>query len=633
MTVRLKKSCMFVIISLSLFIIPSIFLNPAFSQKGPAAEEKIYTFDFSSANVLDILRLISKECNVNIVAGEEIQGKVSGHFTGTLEGTLKAVLKTAGDYVFIKEKDVFRVMPSDKVDKAYLVTRIITLKYLDAGDVEDLIKELLSPLGKTKVLLKTYSGRITGASGYSGGVTGATGVTGGQTTTTGTTGYTGTQYGGTQVTVGTEGLVRSNILMVTDIPSVIEKIEEIIKTIDVLPPQIMIESKIMEVILEKGTEFGIGTEYKSDKHHTLDIKEILKSTISEGIEFSIGTLSQDDYNIVINALQENNKTNLLSSPRIVTLDNQPAKIVVTTIEPTITTVSQTVTGATGVSSTQALPAWGVDVVYGITLEVIPRVSEGGYITMRIFPEVSDKVGEVVSPTATENQTSIGSKPILSKKAMITQAVVKSGDTIVIGGLIRDTKEKKVSKIPILGDIPILGLLFNRVSKLDVKKDLIIFLTPSILKDRYEEIKISEAGEAKEEVREEIKKEEIITPLVQSDKPIATEEVIVQEQEIPKELVTEEIKVEHKEPEVKEEPREEMTQRSKEEIKEEVEEQIEAFNKDKAKESFERALEYLTQDKYEEAKLELETSLKLNPDDTAVKQLLDNLKSWVSVLER
>jgi type II secretory pathway component GspD/PulD (secretin) len=621
---------------LGILIFTVHFIVPfhAFAQeKQGIRHEKISTFDFSSANIVDIIRLLSKEYNVNIVAGEEIQGKVSGHFTGTLEGTLKAVLKSAGNYVFVKEKDIFRIIPSDKIDRAYLVTRIITLKYLDAGDVDELVKELLSPIGKTKVFVKTYRGIITGTSGYSGGGTGTTGTTGVQTGTTTQTGGT-TGVTSTQVAVGTEGLVRSNTLMVTDIPSVIEKIEEILKTLDVTPPQVMIEAKIMEVVFEKGIKLGIGAEYASPKHHTLDIKELLQSTISEGLEFSIGTLSQDDYNIVINAIQDNNKTNLLSSPRIVTLDNQPAKIVVTTTEPTITTVSQTVTSATGVSVFQALPAWGVDVVYGITLEVIPHVSEEGYITMRIFPEVSDKVGEIISPAATETQPSIGSKPILSRKAMLTQAVVKSGDTIVIGGLIKDTQEKKVSKIPILGDIPILGLPFNRVSKTNVKKDLIIFLTPTILKDGYEK-----SGMSIPQPEDKVKPAQTEVELLPVPAPQVQEEVAEQEPkpETPVEIAVEDVKIEHKEVENTEEAKEETKQEAKEEVKgetkEDVKEQINAFNKDKAKESFERALEYLAQDKYEEAKVELETSLRLNPDDGTVRQFLNNVQDWISVLEK
>ena len=81
------------------------------------------------------------------------------------------------------------------------------------------------------------------------------------------------------------------------------------------------------------------------------------------------------------------------------------------------------------------------------------------------------------------------------------------------------------------------------------------------------------------------------------------------------------------------PTQEAKEEAKEETKEEVKEQIDAFNKDKAKESFEKALEYLAQDKYEEAKVELETSLRLNPDDGTVRQFLNNVQDWISVLEK
>src|SRR3989338_7724360 len=151
------KPRVFIMLGILIFTVPFLSSESVFAQEKPETkQEKLYTFDFSSANIVDIIRLLSKEYNVNIVAGEEVQGKVSGHFTGTLEETLKAVLKSAGNYVFVKEKDIFRIIPSDKIDRAYLITRIITLKYLDAEDVNELVKELLSPIGKTKVFVKTY---------------------------------------------------------------------------------------------------------------------------------------------------------------------------------------------------------------------------------------------------------------------------------------------------------------------------------------------------------------------------------------------------------------------------------------------------------------------------------------------
>jgi len=269
---------------------------------------------------------------------------------------------------------------------------------------------------------------------------------------------------------------RTNKIVVVDLHENIEKIEKIVRELDERTRQVLIEAKIIEVVLNDKNEMGINWEkafYNLDKWHSLNIigqfELADKGALSPGAELTVGELgdTQDDYTAFLQMLQTIGKTKTLSNPRITAINNEEASIHVGTKEAYVTqTVSQ---GET--TSTTAESVTFVDV--GVTLKVTPTINREGMITMKIRPEVS-------SVTTTLDTAQGNTIPILSTSETETTIMVKDGVTIIIGGLIKDKKIKSVSQVPILGQIPLLGLLFQKKSTEIKKTELVLLLTPRII---------------------------------------------------------------------------------------------------------------------------------------------------------
>ncbi|MBM3251978.1 MAG: type II and III secretion system protein, partial [Candidatus Omnitrophica bacterium] len=192
-------------------------------------------------------------------------------------------------------------------------------------------------------------------------------------------------------------------------------------------------------------------------------------TGTAGSSLTIGSanLSQYSYYALIEALNSVGKTNTLSTPRITVLNNQEAKILVGTKE---VYVSTSTTTSEGVSTTAEAVTF-VDV--GVTLSVTPTINPDGFVTMKIRPEVSS--------TGTPYTTASGNQiPVVSTSEAETNVMVKDGSTIIIGGLIKDKIQDTVKKVPLLGDIPLIGLVFRSKDKTTTKTELAIFLTPRII---------------------------------------------------------------------------------------------------------------------------------------------------------
>jgi type II secretory pathway component GspD/PulD (secretin) len=172
-------------------------------------------------------------------------------------------------------------------------------------------------------------------------------------------------------------------------------------------------------------------------------------------------LSADDYAVTIKALEQSHDVDLVSSPRIITLDNMEAKILIGSSEPYDVFQYDQEGHVTGKESKF--------VEVGIKLTVTPKISKDGFIMMNIRPEVS-------TPRVGTASTSLAVDTTEANSSMI----VKDGQTLVMGGLIKDNKEKHVAKIPFLGDIPFIKYLFRNTYDVVSKKEIIIFITPKII---------------------------------------------------------------------------------------------------------------------------------------------------------
>lgn len=271
---------------------------------------------------------------------------------------------------------------------------------------------------------------------------------------------------------------RTNKISVTDIRSRLDQIGKMVHAFDERPKQVLIEAKIVQVTLND--EYKLGVDWQN-VFTSLQNKVNLRSNFqlasqgtfptgfTSGAEAVIGTFGGTNYAMLIQALKKVGDTNLLSSPRITALNNQEAKILVGESRPYATnTVVTPAAGATTTASTLSF----LDI--GIKLFVTPSISDDGFITMKIKPEVSSSSTNYTygSPPTTV--------PIISTTQAETSVRVKDSNTIIIAGLIKDERVRNVNKIPIAGDLPLFGNLFRKTDKSIAKQELVIFITPHII---------------------------------------------------------------------------------------------------------------------------------------------------------
>jgi type II secretory pathway component GspD/PulD (secretin) len=263
---------------------------------------------------------------------------------------------------------------------------------------------------------------------------------------------------------------RTNTLVVTDLMPQIREAQQVIDAFDRKSREVIIESKIVQVRLDDRFQMGVNWEvlYKTLSPF-LNVKQvfpIIPSVLSSS-KVIVGTLAKDKFTAIVELLQTVGKTNILSAPQIAVLENEEAKILVGTREAYVTSSVTQTTGA----ATTAEQVTFVDV--GLQLKVTPTINREGFVTMKIKPEVST-VARFLT-TSSGNQI-----PIIETSTAETTVMVKDGVTIVIAGLMKDETFTEERKLPILGDIPILGLAFRAKEDRVTKTELIFFLTPSIV---------------------------------------------------------------------------------------------------------------------------------------------------------
>ncbi len=190
-----------------------------------------------------------------------------------------------------------------------------------------------------------------------------------------------------------------------------------------------------------------------------------------GGQFAI--LSVPQMSATLRLLNEDNDAEFLANPRIVTADNQQAKIEISRNQPVpqLNFNEQTATAVFG---------GFLDKKFGNTLLVRPSVNKDSFITLSVKPEISNKVGDSEFNFAGATVRS----PIIDTRVLDSNVLIKSGDTLAIGGLLQDEQTKAHSKVPILGDIPILGYLFQEKLNARTKRNLLVFVTPTIIDQRY-----------------------------------------------------------------------------------------------------------------------------------------------------
>lgn len=503
----------------------------AVEESTPAAQGNV-TLDFKEADITNVLKIISLKSGVNIVTTPDVAGNVSVRLNDVpWEIALDVILKTYG-FGSQKQGNVILVTKMDNVARIAaeepLQTEIINLKFLDAQDAQKIIIPLLSPRGRISVLYArgqkgwqfgTFKiGRDSAGSSASSVKDGMAGIK------PETVSYEKNDKGETVMKKADfDPAVKSKMLVITDTASFLDKIRNIIlPKIDVKPKQVLIETRIIEVNRNKlrdlGVDWGLGGSGSATDTaiqmqgsgtaiggHTGTINTAATATsaartvtpsifnpastgisgyepYNAGAEFVFQKLTGTKFEAVIHALEDDANTNTLSAPSILTLDNQEASMLVgyhTPILQSTVTAGDTSGSGTGATITQTLDYYQE---IGIRLNVVPQISEEGYINMIIHPSVTSSNSSVTATSTASGETTSTDYPIIDVREAQTQVLLKDGETIVIGGLLKDVKAKEFIGIPFLKDLPWIGKFFGRETTSTQKIDLLIFIKARIIKE-------------------------------------------------------------------------------------------------------------------------------------------------------
>lgn len=267
----------------------------------------------------------------------------------------------------------------------------------------------------------------------------------------------------------------SNKLIVMDYPDKIKEVTTVLKAFDERPAQVLIDAQIIEIKPFKKFYAGINWDYWIKNHFRIAGSFAIPSgDLTEKISIgTIGTIlnKQGDYKIIADFLETFGETKILSSPRILVLNNQEAKIVVATKEAYITTKDIKGTDGTIKETQQEVNFEEV----GVKLYVTPTINKEKVITLKIRPEVSS--AERKTLVSADKKTEV---PIKSTSEAETTVIVKDGVSIFMGGLRKTNDARETRQVPVLGNIPFLGTAFRSKKDEAAKNDLVIILTPQIV---------------------------------------------------------------------------------------------------------------------------------------------------------
>ena len=283
----------------------------------------------------------------------------------------------------------------------------------------------------------------------------------------------------------------TNSIIITAPDAIYNNLRAALEKLDVRRAQVYVEALIAEVTADKAAEFGIqwqnlsglgktntqgfgGTNFGNPSQNILDISQN-PGLIGRGLNVGVvrGTITIPgigaeilNLGLLVRALETDANANILSTPTLLTLDNEEARIVIGQNVPFITGQYAVSAAATTPTPFQTIERKDV----GLTLRIRPQISEGGAIRLQIYQEVS-------SVTDSTNVSGL----ITNKRSVESSVLVNDGQIVVIGGLIQDTVRDGVEKVPGLGDLPLIGNLFKFNTRSRSKTNLMVFLRPTVLR--------------------------------------------------------------------------------------------------------------------------------------------------------
>ena len=283
-----------------------------------------------------------------------------------------------------------------------------------------------------------------------------------------------------------------------------QQINDLIQELDKPKSQVLIKVAFVELTHNDNSNLGIDAVFSGS------IGGGEGNALTAGTAFDLGgsgglmQLNYDDVSVSMNALAEEGKVEILSRPSILTRNNREALISVGSLVPFMQTGN--VNSVTGVQ----IPQYEYEPI-GISLRVTPYITPHGLVELSLFPEISETTGDKI-------EVSEGLQlPVFATRSAQTVVVTPNGKTVIIGGLMQDNKVETVRKVPLLGDIPILGSLFRHKEMKDTKTELLIFLTPFIVKNPNDLVSLTEQERSGSTVKDGTESGERLDKFLNTDK--------------------------------------------------------------------------------------------------------------------
>lgn len=383
----------------------------------PTAEGPI-EISYVEADIQNVLRTLAAKADINLILGEEVTGKVTVNLKGvSYEETIRLIAESKG-YTYVKNHNVAQVRSREALDTEPVELRVYTLGYAKAEDVKKTLDPVLSKQGKTQID------------------------------------------------------VRSNTLILSDTPSSLTKLIPLIQAIDTQTPQVMIEAKFVETTKNPKKDLGINWSGTLLNHQLSAGPFNMSKNLAGGAWIpSTALLDAGDASVVFSFLSQDTDTELLANPRVVTTDNGRARISIATQFP--------IPNFAFSEQTASLQINGFTYKdIGIILNVLPRINKDDFVTLEVSPEASSSTENATLQSGGGSAVQI---PIINTRTATTTVLIKSGNTLAIGGLMREDVSDKYTKVPLMGDVPLIGPFFRSKSLEKTKRDLLIFLTPTIVR--------------------------------------------------------------------------------------------------------------------------------------------------------
>ncbi|MFH1413690.1 MAG: secretin N-terminal domain-containing protein [Candidatus Omnitrophota bacterium] len=452
-------------------------LSAPFPDLGPEI-----SMDFKDADLKDILKILSIQSGLNFIASEVVQDRTITLYLDKvpLNMAMDKLFKANNlSYELDEEAKIFIVKEWGKL-AVETITRIFFLKYASVSS-SSLKSEMSKSLGGEAMMVSISGGESQQEEGGKWASEQDVGLTKAVKNLLTEHGSLIEDY-------------RTNSLIVTDTPRNMKVIASIIASLDVLIPQVLLEVEILDVskdvvddmgiqwtnpfaslnvVGQRLTTFPFGGSGTSGFGRTGTDDALNEAWVPHHFAPSVLTVLGQTLNLDL--LRTHSDTKILARPRILTLNNETAEIKVVTQE--AVNIS-TIQAASGELSTETAET-AERVETGVSLRVTPQVNiETGEITMFVLPMVKD--------TSISSLDSSIKDP--EERSAKTTVRVKDGETVVIGGLIRHNKSETIVKVPVLGDMPFLGALFRHRNKdKDEDRELLVFITPHIVKEEIKEI--------------------------------------------------------------------------------------------------------------------------------------------------